>query len=258
MGIQQKEHRTAAAAERPNDLRCYVCESMDPLYGHSCVHAPATLKQFEKRCRDDARICMVSRQSLQLGRSAARQRLAQAPRWPRRHPLAPVEARVGHALRGAAHRVAYLPHCRRSGRAAGPQLGAIWRRLAAGPLGWRGGCGWCGGYQRSRLTLVTPLPCDSAHALSPPRQTKRFSYTTSTENTTSEPRLFSLERNCTSKCEPGCIIIGERTKLYACTECCEANLCNTGNGARGAVPRPSWARLLPCVYVPLLVPLLLH
>lgn len=34
---------------------------MDPLYGHSCVHAPTTLKQFEKRCRDDARICMVSR-----------------------------------------------------------------------------------------------------------------------------------------------------------------------------------------------------
>lgn len=58
--LNQKEHRTAAAAERANDLRCYVCESLDPLYGHSCVHAPHSLKQFEKRCRDDARICMVS------------------------------------------------------------------------------------------------------------------------------------------------------------------------------------------------------
>ncbi|XP_034250232.1 uncharacterized protein LOC117650742 [Thrips palmi] len=142
--IQQKEHRTAAAAERANDLRCFVCESMDPLYGHSCVHAPATLKQFEKRCRDDARICM----------------------------------------------------------------------------------------------------------------TKRFSYTTSTENTTSEPRLFSLERNCTSKCEPGCIIIGERTKLYACTECCETNQCNTGNGARAR--RASWTRLLPYVYLVVMPVLLAH
>lgn len=77
VGIQQKEHRTAAAAERPNDLRCYVCESMDPLYGHSCVHAPATLKQFEKRCRDDARICMVSRET--LGPSAAKSRARLRP-----------------------------------------------------------------------------------------------------------------------------------------------------------------------------------
>ncbi|XP_011690464.1 PREDICTED: uncharacterized protein LOC105451602 isoform X2 [Wasmannia auropunctata] len=59
---------------------------------------------------------------------------------------------------------------------------------------------------------------------------KRFSYTTSTENSTSAPRTWSLERNCTNKCEAGCIVIGERTKLYACTSCCEANLCNVGNG----------------------------
>ncbi|KAJ1521964.1 hypothetical protein ONE63_002295 [Megalurothrips usitatus] len=138
------QHRTAAASERPNDLRCYVCESMDPLYGHSCVHAPTTLK-FEKRCRDDARICM----------------------------------------------------------------------------------------------------------------TKRFSYTTSTENATSEPRLFSMERNCTAKCEPGCIIIGERTKLYACTECCESNLCNTGNGGAGTDGGRGWGAVMPYA-VPLLLPLLLH
>ncbi|XP_077266216.1 uncharacterized protein LOC143899661 [Temnothorax americanus] len=59
---------------------------------------------------------------------------------------------------------------------------------------------------------------------------KRFSYTTSTENSTSSPKTWSLERNCTNKCEPGCIVIGERTKLYACTACCETNLCNNGNG----------------------------
>ncbi|XP_076375480.1 uncharacterized protein LOC117219454 isoform X1 [Megalopta genalis] len=60
---------------------------------------------------------------------------------------------------------------------------------------------------------------------------KRFSYTTSTENSTSSPQTWSTERNCTSKCEPGCIVIGERTKLYACTACCEQSFCNIGTGA---------------------------
>lgn len=61
-------------------------------------------------------------------------------------------------------------------------------------------------------------------------QVKRFSYTTSTENSTSMPQTWSMERNCTNKCDPGCIVIGERTKLYACTACCEINLCNFGTG----------------------------
>ncbi|XP_025994552.2 uncharacterized protein LOC105198934 [Solenopsis invicta] len=59
---------------------------------------------------------------------------------------------------------------------------------------------------------------------------KRFSYTTSTANSTSSQKMWALERNCTNKCEPGCIIIGERTKLYGCTACCETNLCNNGTG----------------------------
>ena len=45
--------------------------------------------------------------------------------------------------------------------------------------------------------------------------------------------MWGLERNCTNKCEPGCIVIGERTKLYSCTSCCEKSLCNTGT-ARAA------------------------
>ncbi|XP_012282947.1 uncharacterized protein LOC105701091 [Orussus abietinus] len=64
---------------------------------------------------------------------------------------------------------------------------------------------------------------------------KRFSYTTSTENSTSVPMMWSLERNCTNKCEPGCIVIGERTKLYACTACCEKSLCNTGTGTAAEI-----------------------
>ncbi|XP_053964485.1 uncharacterized protein LOC128867360 [Anastrepha ludens] len=59
---------------------------------------------------------------------------------------------------------------------------------------------------------------------------KRFSYTTSTENSTSAPKMWSLDRRCAVNCEAGCIVIGERTKLYACTSCCEKSLCNTGRG----------------------------
>ncbi|XP_029167824.1 uncharacterized protein LOC114938181 isoform X2 [Nylanderia fulva] len=59
---------------------------------------------------------------------------------------------------------------------------------------------------------------------------KRFSYTLSTENSTSTEQTWSVERNCTNKCEPGCIVIGERTKLFACTACCETDMCNNGNG----------------------------
>ncbi|XP_058834169.1 uncharacterized protein LOC131691633 [Topomyia yanbarensis] len=58
---------------------------------------------------------------------------------------------------------------------------------------------------------------------------KQFSYTTHTSNSNvSEPKLWSLERKCINTCEPGCIIIGERTKLYACTSCCSGALCNIG------------------------------
>ncbi|CAH2265541.1 uncharacterized protein LOC120626371 [Pararge aegeria] len=60
---------------------------------------------------------------------------------------------------------------------------------------------------------------------------KRFSYTTSTENSTTALTMWALERNCTKNCEPGCIVIGERTKLYSCTSCCATSLCNYGSGA---------------------------
>ena len=74
--------------------------------------------------------------------------------------------------------------------------------------------------------LIIPLSCSSSLF-----QVKRFSYTTSTEDSTSSPQTWSMERKCTSKCEPGCIVIGERTKLSACTTCCEQSYCNVGTGA---------------------------
>lgn len=54
---------------------------------------------------------------------------------------------------------------------------------------------------------------------------------TSTEDVTGKPKLWLLQRNCTKSCEPGCIVVGERTKLYSCTTCCETSLCNSGSGS---------------------------
>lgn len=67
---------------------------------------------------------------------------------------------------------------------------------------------------------------------------RKYSYTTSTENATSGAKLWSLERRCANNCEAGCIVIGERTKLYACTDCCNSSYCNSGKGA-SAPPRLS-------------------
>ncbi|KAF6208172.1 hypothetical protein GE061_016623 [Apolygus lucorum] len=79
---------------------------------------------------------------------------------------------------------------------------------------------------------------------------KRFSYTTSTENSTSILRMWSLQRSCTSKCEPGCIVIGERTKLYACTACCNVTQCNTGKGAAASsFPSALASLLMPLIAI---------
>lgn len=111
-------HKTQAAAERPNDMWCYACHSMEN--GAMCVENITTnYSSFMKKCKDDEFICMV----------------------------------------------------------------------------------------------------------------QKFSYTTSTENATSKPQMWSLERKCASNCEAGCIVIGERTKLYACTSCCKTPYCNTDRGA---------------------------
>ncbi|CRL08722.1 CLUMA_CG021279, isoform A [Clunio marinus] len=61
---------------------------------------------------------------------------------------------------------------------------------------------------------------------------KRFSYTMSDKNSTSQKKLWSLQRHCTDTCENGCIVIGERVKLYACSSCCSNNLCNISSKGR--------------------------
>lgn len=121
-------HKTQAAAERPNDMWCYACHSMDELNGDKCVeNITANYSSFLKKCKDDEFICMV----------------------------------------------------------------------------------------------------------------QKFSYTTSTENATSSARMWSLERKCAATCEAGCIVIGERTKLYACTSCCRTSYCNTDRGAAKYSTKPA-------------------
>lgn len=119
-------HKTQAAAERPNDMWCYACHSMDS--GDKCVeNITANYSSFLKKCKDDEFICMV----------------------------------------------------------------------------------------------------------------QKFSYTTSTENATSSARMWSLERKCAAACEAGCIVIGERTKLYACTSCCRTSYCNIDRGGAKYSTRPA-------------------
>ncbi|PSN50457.1 hypothetical protein C0J52_04933 [Blattella germanica] len=123
--LGQREHKTPQAAEKANDLSCYVCDTMD--VGPSCANLVNNSLYIQK-CFDDRRTCMV----------------------------------------------------------------------------------------------------------------KNFSYHTISENMTTRKNLWSLQRNCTNKCEPGCIVIGERTKLYACTACCEKSLCNVGNtGACWGIIHPA-------------------
>lgn len=66
-------------------------------------------------------------------------------------------------------------------------------------------------------------------------QVKRISVSTSTEDTTGKPKLWLLQRDCSENCEPGCIIIGERTKLHSCITCCENSFCNSGSGAEAII-----------------------
>lgn len=87
---------------------------------------------------------------------------------------------------------------------------------------------------------------------------QKFSYTTSTENVTSSPKMWSLERKCAANCESGCIVIGERTKIYACTSCCKTSYCNTDKGAAGynAMPIKRFEILLSSFIIMLIAKLL--
>lgn len=83
----------------------------------------------------------------------------------------------------------------------------------------------CVNINRTRqLNLTKKCDSDQTYCV-----VKRFSYTMSDKNSTSDKKLWSLQRDCTDKCESGCIVIGERVKLYSCSSCCENNLCNISN-----------------------------
>lgn len=139
-------HKTQAAAERPSDMWCYTCHSME--YGDQCVeNITANFSSFLKKCKDDEFTCMV----------------------------------------------------------------------------------------------------------------QKFSYTTSTENATSSPKMWSLERKCVANCEAGCIVIGERTKLYACTSCCTKPYCNIDKGGAAKLstnPKNAVETLLITIFVLTVVKLL--
>ena len=73
--------------------------------------------------------------------------------------------------------------------------------------------------------------------------------TTSTVNSSAAPaeRIWSVERQCAMTCDPGCLTVGERTKIIKCVSCCSQDLCNFGDGAatsREAGEAVFWVALL--------------
>jgi hypothetical protein len=56
--LSQKEHKTPQAAEKANDLSCFVCDSMDA--GERCSNLNISGVNFILKCHDDRRTCMVS------------------------------------------------------------------------------------------------------------------------------------------------------------------------------------------------------
>ncbi|KAG8223195.1 hypothetical protein J437_LFUL000361 [Ladona fulva] len=152
--LLSKEHKTHAAAGKPNDLGCFRCDTMED--GERCGHVMENETQWRTKCSNERRMCMGDF----------------------RH------------------------------------------------------------YSSCRLMVAESIF---------EKKVKRFSYTTSTENSTSDIRMWYLERNCTTRCEPGCIVIGERTKLYACTACCEKPFCNWMSGAAKTILplHPFLAILIP-------------
>lgn len=71
--------------------------------------------------------------------------------------------------------------------------------------------------------------------------TKSFQFTVNG----TQKKMWYMERNCTKHCEPYCITMGERTKIYACTSCCTNDLCNNGNGS----PTPTRRNLSPIFWL---------
>lgn len=89
----------------------------------------------------------------------------------------------------------------------------------------------CGNLSANHSSLIKKCHDDEYMCM-----VQRFSYTYSTENKTSGLKMWSLQRKCSKSCEPSCIVIGERVKLFACTSCCNVSLCNTGNFGVGIEP----------------------
>ncbi|ODN01029.1 hypothetical protein Ocin01_05649 [Orchesella cincta] len=74
-----------------------------------------------------------------------------------------------------------------------------------------------------------PQTCDSGDTMC---VVKKFAFTSTYGNGTTSPmKTFSIKRNCSKKCEDGCVVMGERTRLYVCSQCCSTPLCNVGSGS---------------------------
>jgi len=74
---------------------------------------------------------------------------------------------------------------------------------------------------------------------------RKFAFSQSNGTGHSGMKTFAVKRNCTEKkkCENGCVVMGERTRIYVCSTCCTTPLCNIGNGA-AKMFETSWTILM--------------
>ncbi|XP_071455580.1 uncharacterized protein [Hetaerina americana] len=56
-----KEHKTHAASGKPNDLGCFVCDTMED--GDKCASVNQSDTLWRSKCNDDRRMCMCSQWS---------------------------------------------------------------------------------------------------------------------------------------------------------------------------------------------------
>ncbi|CAG0901226.1 unnamed protein product [Darwinula stevensoni] len=71
---------------------------------------------------------------------------------------------------------------------------------------------------------------------------RRYKY--AIHNDTQKWHTWAVRRNCTDECHPGCVLMGQRTKIHICTSCCTTHLCNVGDQAPSALG-PQRLLLLP-------------
>ena len=69
----------------------------------------------------------------------------------------------------------------------------------------------------NRASGLLPYRVQTMSMLSP--QVRRYSFTRIERNGSQWMHFWGLRRYCAKQCEPGCVVMGQRTKIHVCTNC---------------------------------------